>query len=976
MADLSTGALQKTSKKHPFFWVALLLAAVLVSLYISIATFIYQYGKLEKDLGWEYRFEGGKCYVAAVDPQKTAAGKLLQGDQIVAINGRAPMPDWQIMGLTTFAFRGESYGVRIARDGIESDLQLQANIQKTSKHLVSVLIPIAASLVIFVVALVIGLAKPEERFTQLFTLTWFSVALIYLAIGLDPIRTMFGKSEAGLYMLIWTLSFAPMEVALAYHFCYRFPPGIPENRFWSALRNVLYVWAVLVTVLFTVMRVSILRTYDSGLHFFSTHPVFSSAVERSSDVLMVFSLLAILALIVRNHLRIQEVKERRRLRWVAAGSLIGVIPSLLFFASKFLFNTFQLDSGFTVQCLNVLMLTSDLFLMLVPLSIGLAIIKHRMFDIHVVVRQGIRYLFAKNVLRILIYLPAVIIAMTIFKNRDQKITDILFSNTTYVLLTVAALIGLKFRNQLTDWLDRKFFREAYNSEKILISLIEEIKNINSISELSKWVTLQIESALHPKQVLVFYRRTEKGDLSLGYSSGEHPLNLRIPSGSQFLRLAESFGSSQEFPSRETSGVPEEEQEWLRQLGTHLIVPMTDSNQRLVGVLLLGEKKSGEPYTATDRKMIETLAGQIAMICENLLLKEHVDQGLKIKREVLAHLNGQNRNLLKECPACGRCYDFEVLKCSEDDSELILTLPVDRVVDGKYRLDQLLGRGGMGAVYQATDLRLNREVAIKVLIGSMFGDRMALRRFEREARASAKLIHPNIVTVYDFGSIEGEGAYLVMELIHGFTLRSYLDQNGNVAPAVAADWFHQILEGMRTAHQNGIIHRDLKPENILITKNGEETTVKILDFGLAKIKFLDAADSKSLTAPGTIVGTLSYMSPEQLVGGEIDERTDIFSLGVMAIEALIGAPPFTGKTFSDIAMAIISKPFELPGEPQEIRVLNEILQKSIEKNPKKRFDSLEQFQKRFIEAVRNVPAFPQPVPKSFASGSRVQTRITI
>jgi serine/threonine protein kinase len=282
---------------------------------------------------------------------------------------------------------------------------------------------------------------------------------------------------------------------------------------------------------------------------------------------------------------------------------------------------------------------------------------------------------------------------------------------------------------------------------------------------------------------------------------------------------------------------------------------------------------------------------------------------------------------------------------------------------------------MGAVYQATDLRLNREVAIKVLIGSMFGDRLALRRFEREAQASAKLNHPNIITVYDFGGIEGEGAYLVMELLLGFTLRSYLKENGNVSPDVAADWLNQMLEGMKVAHQNGVIHRDLKPENILITRN-HQSRISILDFGLAKLKFLDHSESKSLTAPGTVIGTLSYMSPEQIMGGEIDERTDVFALGVLAIEMLTGRQPFTGRTPSDVALAILTRPFELKGDSPEIRILNSVLQKCIAKNRTNRYDSVEQLQKELIEVIRHVPPFPSSADGSAIADSSVQTRIVV
>ena len=967
----------KTKQQHPFFWVVLFLAATISSLYIFAATVIYQYGHLDKDLGWEYGYSAGKAFVVSVDPGGPVHETLRPGDRILTINGNAPMPESEILRLTVLSFPGESYTMRIARNGEQLDLPLQATIRESSEHFWQILIPALASLVMFTIAVVIGFAKPDERPTQLFTLTWCSVALIFLGLGFDPFRNLLSSTEANFHTLIWLLSFSPIEAAIAYHFCYRFPPGIPQTRFWSVLKTAFYIFAGLLTLAFTAVRIGILKRSEGVIEIFSTYPLLASVLERSSDVLMVVALFAMAALIIRNHLQIREVNERRKLRWVAIGTLVGLIPSLIFFVAKFSFSHLQWNSGFTRQCLSSMMLTSDLFLVLVPITIGYAIIKHRIFDIQVVVRQGIRYLFAKNVIRIFTYLPAIIIVLAIIRNRDQSITELIFSNTTYIIITSMALIGLKFRNRLADWLDRKFFREAYNSEKILVSLIDEVKSINSMSEISRWVTLQLDSALHPKHILVFYQNKQKGDLALGHSSGGHSQDLRIAKDSGLVRLFTTSGSAHKFPSAETEVLSNQEQEWLHQLNIHLIVPMNDSDQRLIGLLLLGEKKSEQPYTANDRKMLEALAGQISMVCENLLLKEHVDSESKVKRQVLDHLSAQNRNLLKECPVCGRCYDFAASACEEDGTELVLTLPVERVIDEKYRLNKLLGRGGMGAVYEATDLRLNRAVAVKILVGSMFGDRLALRRFEREARTSAQLNHPNVVSVYDFGAIAGEGAYLVMELIHGFTLRYFLDHEGNVPPALAADWFDQMLEGMKAAHLNGIVHRDLKPENILISRKGKnESVVKILDFGLAKLRFIDQAESKNLTVPGTVVGTLSYMSPEQIVGADLDERTDIFSLGVMAIEALTGQQPFKGNTPSDVAMAIISRAVDLEGDSDEVRKLNGVIQKAIAKTPQKRYKNLSVLQKDLVRAIRDCPPFPPSLPKAASVGSHAQTRISI
>src|SRR6266849_2076766 len=216
--------------------------------------------------------------------------------------------------------------------------------------------------------------------------------------------------------------------------------------------------------------------------------------------------------------------------------------------------------------------------------------------------------------------------------------------------------------------------------------------------------------------------------------------------------------------------------------------------------------------------------------------------------------------------------------------------------GPYRVTGRIGEGGMGAVYRATDTRLGRNVAIKVLTAVTLSDKERLQRFEQEARATGMLNHPNLLTIYDVGSTEGT-PYLVSELLEGETLRERLDR-GAIPPRKAVDYALQIAHGLAAAHDKGIVHRDLKPDNIFITKDGR---VKILDFGLAKLT--GAADSvKSQTDiptrrvdtdPGKVMGTVGYMSPEQVRGRPADHRSDIFSLGTILYEMLTGRRAFHG-----------------------------------------------------------------------------------
>ena len=667
----------------------------------------------------------------------------------------------------------------------------------------------------------------------------------------------------------------------------------------------------------------------------------------------ILALFAYCVVMTRNYRLIKEVDQHRRMKWVVYGSLLGIIPEVMILITRFVLVSAGYGHALAGDAFVTMNQMANAAVGIVPITWGYAIIKHRVFEINVVVRRGLQYLLAKNVLQLLFALPLIALAYTIISNRNQTISDIVSHNPVYLSLIAIAGVGLRFRRQLKDRIDRKFFREAYNQERILLGLIDEIKEVNSISEISKLVSNEIDSALHPHNIYAFYREEERRDLTLGYSSGGTSQVVHIPERSYLLRTVERLASVQEYPFSHDADLPPKEKEWLDQLEINLIVPMCGTDQRPIGLLLLGEKKSEEPYSATDRRLLQAIAREMAIVYENTLLKARVGKEQKIKREVLARFEEQNINLVKECPTCGACFDSSVDMCDKDASELSLSLPVERTIEGKYRLERLIGKGGMGAVYQATDLRLDRNVAIKIMLGSMFGDPLALRRFEREARTSARLNHLNIIAIYDYGAIGSEGAYLVMELVPGNTLRSELTLNGMIDPAPAAEYFDQILEGVKAAHTAGVIHRDLKPENILISKVRDKSQIKILDFGLAKVTQADVTNS-SLTARGTIVGTFGYMAPEQLTGEEADERSDIFSVGVMVVEALTGRRPFSGKTYAELLTAVLHGSYHLEGASKESKSLDEVLQRCLAKDPTERFASVAQTQQALIPAIRSCP----------------------
>jgi serine/threonine protein kinase len=256
----------------------------------------------------------------------------------------------------------------------------------------------------------------------------------------------------------------------------------------------------------------------------------------------------------------------------------------------------------------------------------------------------------------------------------------------------------------------------------------------------------------------------------------------------------------------------------------------------------------------------------------------------------------------------------------------------------YRILSKLGEGGMGEVYLAEDARLNRQVAIKVLPSDVATDQSRVRRFTIEAKAASALNHPNILTVYDIGVCDNS-PYLVTELVQGETLRKRL-RGGRLSAHEGLDIATQVASALNAAHNAGILHRDIKPENIMVRP---DRLVKVLDFGLAKLlgPERDAADSqaetlaKGVTRPGSILGTLHYMSPEQVRGQSLDARSDIFSLGAVLYEMLTGRGPFDKPTQSDVIAAILTQTPPLGDLPPQ---LQQIVAKALEKNKEQRYQS--------------------------------------
>jgi eukaryotic-like serine/threonine-protein kinase len=283
--------------------------------------------------------------------------------------------------------------------------------------------------------------------------------------------------------------------------------------------------------------------------------------------------------------------------------------------------------------------------------------------------------------------------------------------------------------------------------------------------------------------------------------------------------------------------------------------------------------------------------------------------------------------------------------------------VGQVIDDRYRIDVLVARGGMATVYRAHDLRLDRTVAVKVMNQSLAEDASFVSRFQREAKAAARLSHPNLVTVFDQGAYKGL-AWLAMEYIPGHTLRQVIDAHAPLDPDRALGVAEQILEGLSAAHAAGFVHRDIKPENVLMTADG---TMRLVDFGLTRA-LTEAGDSRDTR--GVVLGTVAYMSPEQVEVAATDARSDLYATGIVLFEMLTGAVPFTAPTPLAVAYRHVHDDVPAPGSQRAgiSTDVDALVQRATAKDPNHRFQNAAEF----LDAVRGAD-LSAPAAVSHAQG---------
>ncbi|MBC7349787.1 MAG: protein kinase [Candidatus Aminicenantes bacterium] len=820
---------------------------------------------------------------------------LKSGDLLLSFDGNRVKTESDIVAITANLVTGHTHILEVQRNG--QYLQIAVSIERSRPAgRKAFIIWQVVSIFLLATALFIALKKPADRLALLGAL-----ALASLSVSMAWWFTLPWGGAA-----IWRNLPLPLGALLWLPRLASYLVGPIMLTFFALFPRPLFrrPWPVLLSWVPVLTLVPGYLLYTVNLVYWPSRAL-GQALKAGGPRLLGLYFLASLLAVTFNYFRLKDLNEKRKLRVLFIGGAIGVLPGvirLVIWESKWPPGVFRwLASGWP-----------DLFIaavfILFPLSFAYSILKHRLLDIRLIIRQGIQYALTRGALLAIVPILAAGLAADMLIHGNQPFIQILKTRGWIYLLLAALAAGVHSQRQ--RWkraIDRKFFREQYDAQQLLKELAVESARARSFASAAEIAVIRIAQALHPTFVSIMHRAGGHGIFqSLAVWPGEWTLpqmaaecsfviKLRRDNRALDLTRIEAMSTGTVVEEKKDGEVLMEatrtmrsagderltvyETEWLRQAKACLLVPISMNPQGNEALLVLGEKRSEEPYMEEDNELLEAVAANLLLSLER--------QGPS---------TGLTPEGFEECPKCGSCWETGSTSCQYDGA-VLNPVPLPRTMAGRYHLERRRGGGGMGTVYEARDIALGRRVAVKVMREEFVYSPAAARRFEQEARATAAFDHPNVVTVYDYGVEGGVHAFLVMELLEGETLRQRLYARGRLEPSLVIHIFRQVCQAVDTAHRHKLIHRDLKPENIHLCPDveGLSPRVKLLDFGVAK--FLDPGEESDqpgnmlITESGVLVGTLAYMSPEQLLGGKPSISWDLWALAVTAYEALTGGLPF-------------------------------------------------------------------------------------
>ena len=671
-----------------------------------------------------------------------------------------------------------------------------------------------------------------------------------------------------------------------------FPRGVARRSVRRVERWAVYVSGTLGTLLFLANAILVLPHVPPAVP-----TLLAARVPNSQYWSIVYGLSLPVVPFALWKTSTAQIEERRRLLLFLTGLLAAAVPVSLYILLYSLWPAFASTMDTPRVHARVMPLIQVLILT-VPITTTYAVLVEHVLDFRLLLQLALQYAVARTLVTGVAAGPFMWVAWDLYRLRHRTLSALL-SGASVLPLALAAAFGvvmIRLRRRVGETIDRTFFREGYDAHQILVGLVQRSRAASTTTELADLLMGEIDRALHLESMAVLFADPSHGELRPP-RGGVRPLSTASKLALLLAAAGEPLSIDLEKAVPEVRDLPQADREWLAEAGARLLLPLLSSHDAVIGVIVLGMKRSELPYTRDDRQLLSLIAASGAATLETRILARAPDLPLAKQPALPWH-----DTLGMECRTCHAVHSAASTSCGHCRGELEPAL-LPFVVLGKFQLERQIGRGGMGVVYRAVDLALHRIVALKTLPKTSPEDSVRLRR---EARAMAAVVHPNLAVLYGIETWRSTPV-LIVEYLEGGTLADRLQRG----PMRAVEVLHLgcvLADALERLHAAGILHRDVKPSNIGYTA---ATVPKLLDFGVARIVAERAVHTHAAPAPSSpsqtgtegLIGTPLYMSPEALCNEPCDASFDLWSLAVLLLEATSGQHPFRRSTWAQTLDAI-------------------------------------------------------------------------
>jgi hypothetical protein len=612
---------------------------------------------------------------------------------------------------------------------------------------------------------------------------------------------------------------------------------------------------------------------------------------------IVFGLLSCVIPIAFARLRHVDLQERRRAKWFLTGFLGGLLPT----AISIVLGAIPaikpwISAPTTLAWLAPLVWAG---LASIPITVSYSVLVRRVLPLRVVLRNGLAYVLARGTVLVAFAVPVVLLIAYAYRHRHETIATAMAGPGAWLLAGVGVSGAIVFwRDWLVRTIDRVFFRETYDAREILINLTERTQRVRQLDELVALLSAGVDRAFQPDHLAVMIRDKASARFISPFAVVE-PLPARSLLVQAIQAAQEPVDTRLNDRRSPLRWLPRRERQWMVDCGATCLVPIRTTDDTLVGLIALGDRKNEEPYGREDKRLLQAIADTGALVIENQAMRA-VPSAIRSGDDQFGLDVRSGR--AAECPTCGAVYHGGSVRCELCGKDL-LPANVPFTLLGKFRFERRVGRGGMGVVYQATDLALDRPVAVKTLPTA---SPERANRLRGEAKAMAAVTHPHLATIHGIETWRGQ-PLLICEYMANGTLADRLATHPMRIPEALALGI-QLAEALTVVHDAGLLHRDIKPSNIGYL---DRHTPKLLDFGLVHI-LLETRPTAGFQAEGppqgnlplsslsvtqTMAGTPLYLSPEALRGEPPSAAFDLWSLNVLLLEAIVGRHPLRGLSLS-------------------------------------------------------------------------------